>query len=75
MSVSPLIICVIHCVLIASTLTAPMNVVASLVSKATASTAHVSALDLSFCVPYYRTLSLTWLAAMQISCNKRKSEG
>ena len=46
MSVSPLIICVIHYVLIASTLTVPMNVVASLVSKATASTAHVSALNL-----------------------------
>ena len=45
MSVSPLIICVIHCVLIASTLTVPLNVVASLVSKATASTAHVSALN------------------------------
>ena len=74
MSVSPLIICVIHCVLIASTLTVPMNVVASLVSKATASTAHVSALNLFSCVPYYSTLSLTWLAPVQISCNKRKLE-
>ena len=72
MNVSPLIICVIHCVLIASTLTVPTNVVASLVSKATASTARVSVLNLFSCVPYYRTLSLTWLAAMQISCNKRK---
>ena len=74
MSVSPSTICVIHCVLIASTLTVPMNVVASLVSKATASTARVSVLNLFSCVAYYRTLSVTWLAAKQISCNKRKLE-